>query len=68
MTSFLVFYQQLSCYKDRVYKIILKDDLVEMKVNNNIDPQPVSYWMCLQQLPFIVGNPFKFNPASTEPG
>lgn len=37
MTSFLEFYQYLSCYTGTVYKIILKDDLVEKKVNNNVD-------------------------------
>lgn len=37
MTSFLEFYQYLSCYTGTVYKVILKDDLVEKKVNNNVD-------------------------------
>lgn len=67
MTSFLEFYQQLFYYTGTVYKIILKDDLVEKKVNNNIDQQPASYLKCLQYLLFIVRSPFKSSPGTMEP-
>ena len=53
------------CYTDTVYQIINKDDLVEKKVNTNIDRQPFSYLKCLRHLLFIVKISFKHNPIPT---